>query len=574
MQDYVGVPQRRMDILGMSFGSMGLLLSRLGLGFFILCLPLGISTQEIGAICALAGTALIYIFAYQDSNLRRFHLRWLYYAFLLFLLIKIFDSDNTQMSWYVYRTNLHKGFALFFAGLEFVRKRKDIWILLGLFAVMGFYEGLDGIYQYVTGHDLIRGTEVFFGRLTGSMESPRVGNLMSLVIPCAVGILPLLSQRFRRWGWAVWVAVIAPQVFLLLFSFTKSGWIGVMAALIAAVWLIHGVRKGLLSLLVLGLLIGGTSWLLLPALYGDPGRELKARPGQEQVLDKSDEGKTNLVRSPRFTDNRDWQLGAGWRIANGEARHTPGGLSSLTQNTRLSSGMYLLRFEVSPHSSGEVYFYCGERAGNNGLPYGEGVHVEYVSCSKNGLLNFPVSSDFDGALLDVALYRVGRFEWLWADPRFDLWEIGWRLFLLRPLSGVGIGAFGDAGRARGMEFPESVGRDIAHPHNIYVQLLAETGVIGLGLFLACVGSLAVQGGRAIRRGLGGEERQYWKGGALVWSSCLGYLATAASAHGFFRTWWLGLALSLFGVLAALVVDRPSGDGIRQSQDNTSTEVAR
>lgn len=71
-----------------------------------------------------------------------------------------------------------------------------------------------------------------------------------------------------------------------------------------------------------------------------------------------------------------------------------------------------------------------------------------------------------------------------AQGRIDAWRTGWRMALDRPLGGVGAGAFmvawptyapGDAGPAR-------------TAHNTYVQLLAETGVPSLFLFLGAVGA--------------------------------------------------------------------------------------
>ena len=67
--------------------------------------------------------------------------------------------------------------------------------------------------------------------------------------------------------------------------------------------------------------------------------------------------------------------------------------------------------------------------------------------------------------------------------RYKLWEAGWRMWLDHPIQGVGIGQY--------MEQLVYYGADLLPfnklrlgAHNMYVQVLAETGLIGLFLFLA------------------------------------------------------------------------------------------
>jgi O-antigen ligase len=72
---------------------------------------------------------------------------------------------------------------------------------------------------------------------------------------------------------------------------------------------------------------------------------------------------------------------------------------------------------------------------------------------------------------------------MWDETgRINIWKIGMRAMLANPLTGVGVGCFNEA-----------VGRDRARrgvptqywqaPHNMLVQIGAETGVIGLALFM-------------------------------------------------------------------------------------------
>jgi O-antigen ligase len=82
-----------------------------------------------------------------------------------------------------------------------------------------------------------------------------------------------------------------------------------------------------------------------------------------------------------------------------------------------------------------------------------------------------------------------------SSGRSDLWTVGWRVFTSHPLLGVGIGNF-QAVEARFVLRPGSITAiqyltDAPHlVHNVYLQLLAETGIVGLlGFVVVVVGVL-------------------------------------------------------------------------------------
>lgn len=89
------------------------------------------------------------------------------------------------------------------------------------------------------------------------------------------------------------------------------------------------------------------------------------------------------------------------------------------------------------------------------------------------------------------------------EGRFTLWAVGWRVAQDEPLTGIGAGNFKEVS-ARYVLEPGTVFRTdrvIDNPggvHNTYLQLLAETGVVGLGLYLAIVLSSLAAGLRAAR----------------------------------------------------------------------------
>ena len=90
-------------------------------------------------------------------------------------------------------------------------------------------------------------------------------------------------------------------------------------------------------------------------------------------------------------------------------------------------------------------------------------------------------------LAAMALVRVSaldRISGIPTDPRLALWEIGWRLFAGSPWLGVGWGEF--AGAAFGAGLPPLLGIHDGlwtSPHNVVLQVLAESGLIGAAIVL-------------------------------------------------------------------------------------------
>ncbi|MBI2886690.1 MAG: O-antigen ligase family protein [Chloroflexi bacterium] len=113
--------------------------------------------------------------------------------------------------------------------------------------------------------------------------------------------------------------------------------------------------------------------------------------------------------------------------------------------------------------------------------------------------------------------------------RMAIWQAAWEMFLDHPLVGVGIGSF-DAVYLRYAlpGWPYLPG----HAHNYYLNLLAETGILGLGAYLALLGSLWWQALRTVRR-----VQRLARSGASDW----GYAAC------------YGVALGAAGVLAVLTI---------------------
>lgn len=390
-----------------TLNNAALWLIAIGLGGFAVLFPLGISLREITSVTTALGLVALLALDYRHSYLKDFPLKGLYFLFLVFLVFKTLHSIEPASGIYALKTNVYKGFIFLLAGIECCRSPLSLRTLLLLFIGMGFYEGLDGVWQGLTGTDLIKGEPLVGKRLTGSMESARVGNLMALTIPLAFALpeaLPKIRSRATR---LVLIALAcAPQLYLLAGSGTRSGMVGIAVAL-GSFLLIRNIPWTLPSMAVLG------------------------------------------------------------------------GLAS-------------------------------------------------------------------GALF----FGSGRFsmERLMSDHRLiDVWPIAWGVFKEYPILGTGLNTFDQAYKMLGFQ-PQVMKSALGHPHNIYLQFLSETGLVGFAILILFLGGMALWSARRIREGLNrGAHHRHWVITAAFWSSYVGYLATAMTAHNFFRSWWLGLSMTILGV---------------------------
>ncbi len=95
-----------------------------------------------------------------------------------------------------------------------------------------------------------------------------------------------------------------------------------------------------------------------------------------------------------------------------------------------------------------------------------------------------------------------------AEPRWQLWRLAWRIFVHAPIAGVGIGEFAGAAFSSGLppDLAQFNGVVWTSPHNLVLQLLAETGVVGA--FLA-LGGLCTWWWQAGRRYVAAPEPAMW-----------------------------------------------------------------
>jgi O-antigen ligase len=78
--------------------------------------------------------------------------------------------------------------------------------------------------------------------------------------------------------------------------------------------------------------------------------------------------------------------------------------------------------------------------------------------------------------------RIDRANYYWREnPRWELWKAAILMFKLKPVGGVGFGNFGEevAAVSSSLYF-------WTFPHNVYLSVLSETGLVGLAIFLALI----------------------------------------------------------------------------------------
>jgi O-antigen ligase len=139
--------------------------------------------------------------------------------------------------------------------------------------------------------------------------------------------------------------------------------------------------------------------------------------------------------------------------------------------------------------------------------------------------------------------------------RTDLWSVARQVAHDHPVGGVGIGNFTDvepayASRTMNLSDVDLVIDQTQVVHNTYLELLAELGPIGLGLFLTLIGACLALGWRAVRSfaRAGQTDLELIARGVLI--GLCGMLAAAVflSAEYEKQLWLLlGLAAALAGV---------------------------
>lgn len=146
------------------------------------------------------------------------------------------------------------------------------------------------------------------------------------------------------------------------------------------------------------------------------------------------------------------------------------------------------------------------------------------------------------------------------DGRWSLWEIAWRIFLEHPWLGAGSGRYNAAFRELGLT-PSKDEITITHPHDLYLDILYAHGIIGFSLGMTFLFGFLWWGWHKIRPELERECKVpdftgniYWRLTAWFYLGYAGWLINGIFGHDFYRTWWLGLAMSYLGIMIGAIIN--------------------
>ena len=211
--------------------------------------PMGYAIRDIMPLVCLVFLALYYRHNWQNSVLRRLAAWPLFVCFGLMVLIGVVFSSNVGSSLLHAGSGLNKGFILPFIAMECVRNEKDLLRLVWASVLAVFWQGLDGVYQALTGNDFLMGYPPSSGRLTGSFDDYEVGNYIALALIPAFSLWYILRQWFSRLpALLLCTATLWPAFFLLAGAGSRSGALAIAAAL--GLWcLLASTGKRLKSLL-------------------------------------------------------------------------------------------------------------------------------------------------------------------------------------------------------------------------------------------------------------------------------------------------------------------------------------
>jgi O-antigen ligase len=238
--------------------------------------------------------------------------------------------------------------------------------------------------------------------------------------------------------------------------------------------------------------------------------------------------------------------------------------------------------------SGAVWFILRERfsrarsLGISALLLGPGLYLLHFSYTRNAYLTIlagaalwlPIRGNtplwkpplLAGALLSAMVLFMPRLrlEWITHDGRWELWRFALAVFREFPLTGAGFGQYNAAFRQLGY-MPTLDEITISHPHNIYLQLLCESGILGFVPAMIFLFGMLAWGYRRIRPRLqaelkaakeGGTAGAHWRITSIMWCAWGAYLVSGLFGHDFFRIWWQALVMSHLGIMIGAVVNAP------------------
>ncbi|UZP66702.1 O-antigen ligase family protein [Desulfovibrio mangrovi] len=183
------------------------------------------------------------------------------------------------------------------------------------------------------------------------------------------------------------------------------------------------------------------------------------------------------------------------------------------------------------------------RSGMLGIVAGAALILAVHQCKRWYIL--PVAMALFGIAILFGPSRIS-LETAMRDARWELWGHAWEIFKHHPIWGAGASTFKPAYQELGLTLVRNSER-IPHPHGVFIQFLADGGIVGFTI--ACSFLLGLWGWcamRIIRGMLQSANAIQWRMTAFLWGGYSCYLGSALFGHNFYRTWWLSMGMAMLG----------------------------
>jgi O-antigen ligase len=149
----------------------------------------------------------------------------------------------------------------------------------------------------------------------------------------------------------------------------------------------------------------------------------------------------------------------------------------------------------------------------------------------------------------AAWERVTTFD-RQGNGRSDLWSVAWQIGADHPVEGVGVNNFRAESpnyvrRPGTLEFVDLIAEKPKVAHNVFLQLFAEVGLVGLGLFAAVLVACFAASARAARRlAKAGQTELATLSRTVLVAGIAGWASAVFLSNGTDRRLWILLAVGV------------------------------
>lgn len=137
-------------------------------------------------------------------------------------------------------------------------------------------------------------------------------------------------------------------------------------------------------------------------------RRVEVAAGATAVVIDGDSTRSTVLQNSSFGAATGWTEGGGWSISGGEASHTTGAASTLSQSYAFTSGeTYRGQISVSGRTAGSITVQLagGTTVAASAISADGGTLFSVDAVTGNDRIEIVASSDFDGAITNITLIR-------------------------------------------------------------------------------------------------------------------------------------------------------------------------